>query len=83
MWIILGGTVGLVQNAGGLTTLAGANTYAGITAIHGTLKLGKANAIPGGSGKGDVIFFSNPDTATLDLAGFTAVRPRPLQWPAR
>ena len=66
------GTVALQKAGMGVLTLSGANTYKGNTTIKaGTLKVGAANAIPTGSGKGSVIF--NPtknNTATLDINGF-------------
>ncbi|MCC6125790.1 MAG: autotransporter-associated beta strand repeat-containing protein [Pirellulales bacterium] len=48
-------------------TLAGANTYSGATTIgsFSTLKLGIDNALPHGTGKGNVVF----DGGTLDLNG--------------
>jgi len=61
-----GGSAGLAKSGAGILTLSGSsNTYAGATTIsEGTLKLGVANAIPHGLGKGDVAV-----GGTLDLNG--------------
>jgi autotransporter-associated beta strand protein len=61
-----GGTAGLAKSGASILTLTGSgNTYAGATTIsEGTLKLGVANAIPHGVGKGDVAV-----GGTLDLNG--------------
>ncbi|MEY4243070.1 MAG: hypothetical protein RLZZ245_655 [Verrucomicrobiota bacterium] len=59
---------GVTQNSATSTlVLSGSNTYTGATTIAaGTLRLGAANVIPDGSGKGDVAV-----TGTLDLNGFS------------
>lgn len=60
------GGAGAFTNAG-TTTFTGVNTYAGDTTISGgTLKLGAANVIPDGAGKGNVSV-----TGTLDLNTFS------------
>jgi autotransporter-associated beta strand protein len=57
--------VGLVKAGTGTLTLSGGNAYGGDTTISaGTLTLGATNAIPNGSGKGNVSV-----TGTLDLNG--------------
>lgn len=59
----IGGAGGLTKQGGGLLVLGQANTYNGNTVVsNGTIRLGAANAIPGGSGKGDVTL-----NGTLDL----------------
>jgi autotransporter-associated beta strand protein len=54
--LLVNGSAGLAKSGAGILTLSGSgNTYAGATTIsEGTLKLGVANAIPHGLGKGDV-----------------------------
>jgi len=67
--IIANGTGGLVKAGTGVLILnaaANANTYAGDTVIGaGTLRLGVANQIPDGAGKGNVTIDAG---ASLDLA---------------
>jgi autotransporter-associated beta strand protein len=70
-----GGLIGFTYNGYGSLTLGGSNgasTYSNATTLtSGTLKLGVANAIPNGTGKGNVTL--NPGeglTAKLDLNGF-------------
>src|SRR5205085_8385109 len=66
------GTLGLTKVGTGTFTTSGANDYSGDTTItNGTLKLGAANVIPDGSGKGNVVFNPAAGTATLDLASFS------------
>jgi fibronectin-binding autotransporter adhesin len=70
---------GVISNSGALTkigagtlTLSGTNTFSGNTTITaGTLKLGAANAIPDGAGKGDVVMNPSSGAATFDLGGFS------------
>jgi fibronectin-binding autotransporter adhesin len=70
---------GVISNTGALTksgtgtlTLSGVNTFSGNTTISaGTLKLGVANAIPDGAGKGDLVMNPSSGTATFDLGGFS------------
>ncbi len=46
---------GIKKTGAGIAILSGNNTYTGDTSVsNGTLKQGSANAIPGGSGKGNV-----------------------------
>lgn len=62
------GAGGVTKAGPGTVLLTGAKSYAGATTVaSGTLKLGSANAIPSGAGKGDVYTH-----ATLDLGGFDA-----------
>lgn len=67
--LTLGGVVSgssVLTQGGGTTVLQGANTWAGSTTVSaGTLRLGAAEAIPDGSGKGNVTL-----GGTLDLNGF-------------
>jgi autotransporter-associated beta strand protein len=65
---------GAVEKLGsGITTLGSANTYDGTTTISaGTLQVGAANAIPSGTGKGDVVFSAAATNSVLDLNGFDA-----------
>jgi len=61
------GTGSFTQAGSGTTTLNAANTYAGDTTISaGTLKLGAANVIPDGAGKGNVSV-----SGTFDMNGFS------------
>jgi autotransporter-associated beta strand protein len=77
--IITGGITG----AGGVTfhsypsraiVIGGSNDYAGTTYIsdgNSTLRLGANNALPSGTGKGNLVFSVwGPSASTLDLAGF-------------
>ncbi len=60
------GVASLTKDGTGVLTISGANTYSGDTTVSaGTLKLGAANVIPNGSGKGNVT-----DNGTLDMGGF-------------
>ena len=59
------GTGSLTKDGGGTLTLSGANTYAGNTTVTaGTLRMDNAQAIPSGTGKGNL---SLAAPATLDL----------------
>jgi len=61
-----------VTKAGtGTWTLSGANTYSGNTTVTaGTLKVGVANAIPSGSGKGNLVLNGGASVAgTFDING--------------
>jgi autotransporter-associated beta strand protein len=61
------GATGLVKQGAGRLTVATANDYTGDTAVSGgTLILGATNALPSGSGKGNLTL-----GGTLDLAGFS------------
>jgi autotransporter-associated beta strand protein len=64
--LLANGLAGLTKSGAGILTLSGSgNTYAGATTISGgTLKLGVADAIPHGVGRGDVAL-----GGTLDLNG--------------
>lgn len=63
----ISGATSLRKQGDGKLTVGTTNTYTGNTIISaGTLQLGMAEAIPHGTGKGDVIL-----TGTLDLNGFT------------
>ncbi len=61
------GQIGLVKLGAGTLTLGGANTYSGDTVIDaGTLAVGGADAVPSGTGKGNVEV-----NGTLDLNGYS------------
>ena len=63
----IAGLGGLTKDGSKSLILSGANSYAGNTTITaGTLKLATANAIPGGTGKGNVSI-----AGTLDLNTFS------------
>ena len=65
--VISGANLAVTKSGAGTLTLSGANTHAGDTTIStGTLKLGAANVIPDGSGKGNVSL-----SGTLDMATFS------------
>lgn len=62
------GTGGVTTVGSGTVLFTGTKNYQGTTTVlSGTLKLGSANALPSGVGKGDVYLY-----ATLDLGGFDA-----------
>ena len=66
----LGAALGLGKLGSGTLTLNTANSYTGATTItDGTLKVGAADAIPNGAGKGNVVFDTAANTAILDLNG--------------
>lgn len=61
----ISGAGGLTKQGSGLLVLGQVNSYNGNTVVsNGTLQLGAANAIPGGSGKGDVAVNSVLDLNT-------------------
>ncbi|MEO5711845.1 MAG: autotransporter-associated beta strand repeat-containing protein, partial [Luteolibacter sp.] len=61
----------VTKSGTGTWTLSGANTYSGNTTVTaGTLKTGLANAIPSGSGKGNVVLDGGPSAGTFDINGF-------------
>ena len=63
------GATGLVKQGAGRLTIATTNDYTLDTTVSvGTLTLGAANALPGGSGKGNLTV-----AGTLDLAGFSLI----------
>jgi autotransporter-associated beta strand protein len=65
---VISGTGPVTKGAAGVLTLGAANTYAGLTTISGgTVKLGIANALPSGAGKGDVQL-----DGTLDMGAFSS-----------
>ena len=65
------GAAALEKLGAGVTTLTKANTYDGTTTISaGTLKIGVADAIPSGTGNGDVVFSVAGTNSVLDLNGF-------------
>ena len=60
------GTLAFTKVGAGMLTLTTVQTYSGTTTLSvGTLKLGIANALPSGFGKGNLIV-----NGSLDLAGF-------------
>jgi autotransporter-associated beta strand protein len=62
--------MGLAKRGANILTLYGANAYSGNTTItQGTLRAGAAGAIPGGAGKGNVVFDVAGNTAVLDIYG--------------
>jgi autotransporter-associated beta strand protein len=68
---VISGAGALGKNGAGTLTLTGANTYNGDTSISaGTVKLGNASAIPGGTGNGNVNMGTN---TTLDLNGLSPI----------
>jgi autotransporter-associated beta strand protein len=66
------GSGSVTQSGSGITVLSAANTYAGNTTITaGTLKAGATNAIPSGSGKGNLVLDGGASAAgTFDINGF-------------
>jgi autotransporter-associated beta strand protein len=64
---VISGSGTVTMQNGGTETLSAANTYSGGTTIaYGTIKLGVANAVPGGLVAGDVTINGS---GILDLAG--------------
>jgi fibronectin-binding autotransporter adhesin len=69
---VISNTGALTKSGAGTLTLSGVNTFGGNSTISaGTLKLGVANAIPDGGGKGDLVMNPSSGTATFDLGGFS------------
>ncbi len=66
---VISGTGAVIKQAGGLLTLSVVNTYSGTTTITNgsTIKQTIANALPSGSGKGDLYLFG-----TLDINGLAS-----------
>ena len=68
------GGVSFQSNPSRAVVLGGTNDYAGTTYIsdgNTTLRLGANNALPFGTGKGNLVFSVwGPGSSTLDLAGF-------------
>jgi autotransporter-associated beta strand protein len=63
---VIAGSAGLTKSGSGGVTMSLANTYLGNTAIsNGLFRLGVANAIPGGSGKGSVTVNGTVDMNTF------------------
>ncbi len=75
---VISGSIALTKAGAGTQIIGGGtSTYSGATTINtGTLKMGAANALPSGSGKGDVTIAGNLlltgliVPGTLDLGGY-------------
>lgn len=65
---VISGTGTVTNQGAGILTLSGASTYAGTTAINAgsTTKLGVANALPTGAGKGDLFL-----SGKLEMGNFS------------
>lgn len=67
---VIGGSLALTKFGAGTQILGGLNTYSGATTIQaGTLKMGIANAMPSGAGKGDVTIVGNTVINALTVPG--------------
>lgn len=68
---VVDGTSGLLKSNSGTVILGAANIYTGNTKIGaGQLRVGDANAIPSGTGKGNVVLDGGTSAGILDLNGF-------------
>ena len=64
---VISGTGPVTCQGAGILTLSAANAYSGLTTINSgsTVKLGVANALPNGAGKGDVTLAGTLELASL------------------
>jgi len=71
----ISGSTGLSKNNTGTLTITNVNSYTGATSITaGTVKIGNANALPNGTGTGNVVLDGGSSAAgTLDLNGTSIV----------